>query len=78
MLSLLVLSNTQLSRRAAARRSNGSDSVLLRSYVESNIILDFVGQMIDVGPTRYAVMGYGFEGGGVYLNVWSDTLSLCR
>ena len=31
---------------AAARRPNGTDSVLRRSYVESNIILDFVGQMI--------------------------------
>ena len=45
---------------AAARRSNGTDSVLRRSYVESNIILEFVGQIAYVGSTTDMITGCGY------------------
>ena len=44
---------------AAARRSNGTDSVLRRSYVESNIILEFVIQIAYVGSTTDRITGCG-------------------
>ena len=44
---------------AVARRSNGTDSVLRRSSVESNIILEFVGQITYVGYTTDMITGCG-------------------
>ena len=44
---------------AAARRSNGTDSVLRRSYVESSIILEFVIQIAYVGSTTDRITGCG-------------------